>query len=76
MQDSTNKNCSQVEGENRMSKKKHQHERPQNLPENQNIEDMCRKADKLFFQKLFHNQLGNNPQPCARKFPIKSQNNN
>jgi len=76
MEDSTNKNGSQVEGENGMSKKKHQHDRPQALPESQNLGDMCRKVDQLFFQKLFHNQLGDDAQPCPRKVPIKSQNNN
>ena len=59
-----------------MSKNKHQQDRLQALPENQNIKEMCRKADQLFFQELFHNQLGDDAQPCARKVPIKSQNNN
>ena len=70
MEDSTNKNGSQVEGENGMSKKKHQHDRPQALPESQNLQDMCRKADQLFFQKLFHNHLGDDAPPYRKKLYI------
>ena len=76
MEDNTYRAGANGEGEHEMTSR---NERKPPFPEpaeKRNVPDICRQADQLFFQKLFHNQLGNDAQPCARKFPIKSQNNN
>lgn len=76
MKDNTDKKVSKREAEIEMCEQQHHHDKLQTSPEGPNLDDICRQADQLFFQKLFHNQLGDDGQPCARKISIKPKNAN
>jgi uncharacterized OsmC-like protein len=58
MEDSTHPNGSPAKAENVMSSQNHQHHRTQASNKNQDLPDMCRHADQLFFHMLFHTQQG------------------
>ena len=59
-----------------MSQRKHNPDQSQVSPQNPNPEDMYRLADRLFFHKLLHYQLGDDGQSCTRKISAKSQRKN